>query len=135
MSRMLLAETAVLAHFNTVRIVPLILHRVVVSLLALGTGQHDFNTYTCLRHTRHLLLNMTATLYLGPSKHACSFYISPVWLSTSFFKILNFFLLAPVFAVFSLFSHFFSKLFRNNGILSSTQRGHFHFTFKSYKVK
>ena len=42
---MLLAETAVLAHFDTVRIVALILHRVVIALLALRAGESDFDSH------------------------------------------------------------------------------------------
>ena len=53
---MLLAETAVLAHFDTVRIVTLILHRVVIALLALHAGQRDLHANTSSSHTRHLLL-------------------------------------------------------------------------------
>ena len=53
--RMLLAETAVLAHFDTVRIVALILHRVVIALLALRAGQRDLHAHTSSSHTRHLL--------------------------------------------------------------------------------
>ena len=44
------AESAVLLHFETVGIVLLVLHCVVVSLLALGASQSDFNA-----HKRHLL--------------------------------------------------------------------------------
>ena len=53
--RMLLAETAVLAHFDTVRVVALILHRVVIALLALRAGQCDLHANTSSSHTRHLL--------------------------------------------------------------------------------
>ena len=56
MNRVLLAETAVLAHFDTVRIVALILHRVVIALLALRAGQRDLHAHTSSSHTRHLLL-------------------------------------------------------------------------------
>ena len=38
---MLPAETAVLVHFQTIRIILLVLHCVIVSLLALGAGQRD----------------------------------------------------------------------------------------------
>ena len=41
----LLAESAVLLHLETVRVVLLVLHRVVVSLLALGTSQSDFHAH------------------------------------------------------------------------------------------
>ena len=50
MSGVLSAESAVLLHFETVGIVLLVLHGVVVSLLALGASQSDFNA-----HKRHLL--------------------------------------------------------------------------------
>ena len=39
------AESAVLLHFETVRIVLLVLHGVVVSLLALRASQSDFNAH------------------------------------------------------------------------------------------
>jgi len=39
------AESAVLLHFETVGIVLLVLHGVVVSLLALGASQSDFNAH------------------------------------------------------------------------------------------
>jgi len=39
------AESAVLLHFETVRVVLLVLHGVVVSLLALGASQSDFNAH------------------------------------------------------------------------------------------
>ena len=51
-SRMLLAETAVLAHFDTVRIVALILHRVVIALLALRAGQRDLHANTSSSHVQ-----------------------------------------------------------------------------------
>jgi len=54
---MLSAEFAILLHFKTVRIVLLVLHGVVVSLLALRASQGDF--YTHLRH----LLKFIASLH------------------------------------------------------------------------
>jgi len=42
---MLFAETAVLARFKPVRVILFILHRVVVSLLALGARQSDLGTH------------------------------------------------------------------------------------------
>ena len=47
---MLSAEPAILLHFETVRVVLLVLHCVVVSLLAFVASQSDFYT-----HCRHLL--------------------------------------------------------------------------------
>ena len=44
-NRVLLAESAVLLHFETVGIVLLVLHSVVVSLLALGASQSDFHAH------------------------------------------------------------------------------------------
>ena len=41
----LLAESAILLHFETVGIILLVLHGVVVSLLALGASQSDFNAH------------------------------------------------------------------------------------------
>ena len=40
---MLLAETAILLHLETIGVVLLVLRGVVVALLALGAGQSDFN--------------------------------------------------------------------------------------------
>ena len=44
-SGVLLAESAILLHLETVRVVLLVLHGVVVSLLALGASQSDFNAH------------------------------------------------------------------------------------------
>ena len=44
-SGVLSAESAVLLHFETVGVVLLVLHGVVVSLLALGASQSDFNAH------------------------------------------------------------------------------------------
>jgi len=41
----LLAESAILLHFETVGIVLLVLHGIVVSLLALRASQSDFNAH------------------------------------------------------------------------------------------
>ena len=41
----LLAESAILLHFETVGVILLVLHGVVVSLLALGASQSDFNAH------------------------------------------------------------------------------------------
>ena len=46
----LLAESAILLHFETIGVILLVFHGVVVSLLALGASQSDFNA-----HKRHLL--------------------------------------------------------------------------------
>ena len=45
MSRVLLAETAILLHLKTVRVILLVLHGVVVSLLALGASHSDFHAH------------------------------------------------------------------------------------------
>ena len=45
MSGVLSAESAVLLHFETVRVVLLVLHGIVVSLLALRASQSDFNAH------------------------------------------------------------------------------------------
>ena len=77
MNRVLLAETAVFAHFDTVRIVALILHRVVITLLALRAGQRDLHAHTSSSHTRHLLLKKRTTrpsnmpAYCTPGGYAC----------------------------------------------------------------
>jgi len=39
------AESAVLLHFETVGVILLVLHSVVVSLLSLGASQSDFNAH------------------------------------------------------------------------------------------
>ena len=44
-SGVLSAESAVLLHFETVRVVLLVLHSVVVSLLALRASQSDFHAH------------------------------------------------------------------------------------------
>ena len=77
MNRVLLAETAVFAHFDTVRIIALILHRVVIALLALRAGQRDLHAHTSSSHTRHLLLKKRTTrpsnmpAYCTPGGYAC----------------------------------------------------------------
>lgn len=43
--RMLPAETAVLVHFQTIRIILLVFVCVIVSLLALGAGERNFNAH------------------------------------------------------------------------------------------
>ena len=45
MQRMLLAETAILVHLKTIGIILLVLHRVVVSLLALRAGERYSNAH------------------------------------------------------------------------------------------
>ena len=50
---MLLAESAILLHLETIGVILLVLHGVVVSLLALGTSHSDFHA-----HIRHLLKNL-----------------------------------------------------------------------------
>ena len=44
MAGVLLAEAAILAHLKTIRIVLLVLHGIVVTLLAFGAGQSNLNT-------------------------------------------------------------------------------------------
>jgi hypothetical protein len=60
-SRVLLAETAVLVQLDTIGGVLLVLHGIVVTLLALGAGQHHFVTGNAC-HVRHLLLKCGQTL-------------------------------------------------------------------------
>ena len=50
MDGVLLAESAILLHLETIRVILLVLHGVVVSLLALRASQSDFDA-----HVRHLL--------------------------------------------------------------------------------
>ena len=47
----LAAEAAVLVHFQSVRIVLLVLHGVVVALLALGAGQGNFDSHFGTSHS------------------------------------------------------------------------------------
>ena len=58
MNSMLAAETAVLVHFQSVRIVLFVLERVVVALFAFRASQGDFYS-----HLRHLLI----WIFLPPS--------------------------------------------------------------------
>ena len=46
MNSMLLAETAILLHLKTIRVVLLVLFLVVVTLLALGAGQGDLDSHS-----------------------------------------------------------------------------------------
>ena len=50
MRRVFFAETAVFAHFDPVRVIFLVFHRVIVSLFALGTRESDSGS-----HKKHLL--------------------------------------------------------------------------------
>jgi hypothetical protein len=45
MKRMFLAESAILLHFKPIGVVLFVLHGVVVSLLAFGTSESDFNAH------------------------------------------------------------------------------------------
>ena len=45
MGGVLLAESAILLHLETIGVILLVLHRIVVSLLALGASQSDFNAH------------------------------------------------------------------------------------------
>ena len=45
MQCVLAAEPAILVHFQSVRVVFLVLHGVIVALLALGAGQGDFDSH------------------------------------------------------------------------------------------
>ena len=51
MHGVLTAEAAVLVHFQSVRIVLLVLHGVVVALLALGAGQGNFDSHFGTSHS------------------------------------------------------------------------------------
>lgn len=71
MAGMLLAEAAVLAHFDTVRIVALILHGIVIALLTLCAGHRDLNTRASYCHSKHLLKREKYRHRLGLfAKHA-----------------------------------------------------------------
>ena len=112
-SRMLLAETAVLAHFDTVRIVALILHRIVIALLALRACHRDLHANTSSSHTRHLLFRNAGQIM--PAKHASLLYTKCRYLSTRFFQI---FLITghdlPLSPVFSRFLVLTLKKLKNN---------------------
>jgi hypothetical protein len=47
----LAAEAAILVHFQTIRIVLLVLHGVVVALLAFGASQGDFDSHNGTSHS------------------------------------------------------------------------------------
>ena len=57
MKRMLLSETAVFIELNAVGGVLFVFHGIVVTLLALGAGQHDLIAGNAC-HVSHLLLEM-----------------------------------------------------------------------------
>ena len=57
MSGMLLAETAVLVHLQTVRVVFLVLDGIVIALRAILAGQRNLNALIGC-HRRHLLLKV-----------------------------------------------------------------------------
>ena len=63
MSSVLLAETAVLMHLQTIGIVLLILDGIVIALLAILAGQRNLNTLIRC-HRRHLLYES-----MGPQTH------------------------------------------------------------------
>ena len=54
MKSVLLAEAAVLVHFDSVRIVLLVLLRVIVSLLALGADESNLDSCVVSHVFRHL---------------------------------------------------------------------------------
>ena len=55
MQSVLAAEPAILVHFQSVRVVLLVFHRVVVALFALCAGESDFDS-----HFRHLPIRMAS---------------------------------------------------------------------------
>jgi hypothetical protein len=77
-SGVLSAESAVLLHFETVRVVLLVLHGVVVSLLALGASQSDFNAHNgtslnlppCITPSRKNLVSGHYNCHSGAEKGA-----------------------------------------------------------------
>jgi hypothetical protein len=50
MNRVLAAEPAIFFHFESVRVIFLVLHRVVIALLAIGASQGDLVACACLSH-------------------------------------------------------------------------------------
>ena len=63
MDSVLLAESAILLHLETIGVVLLVFHAVVVSLLALRASQCDFHA-----HYRHLLKNLPPCMSRGYEK-------------------------------------------------------------------
>ena len=103
-NRVLLAETAVLAHFDTVRVVALILHRVVIALLALRAGQRDLHAHTSSSHTRHLLLKKRTSSV----RQTCLHIVHPAAMLVNrflqvFLNTSGLLLFSPVFSVFLCF--------------------------------
>lgn len=74
---MLLAETAILAHFQAIRIVLLVLDGIVIALLALAARQRNLNALIRC-HFRHLLLKVWENVL----KHAILLYHMFLRLST-----------------------------------------------------
>ena len=98
------AETAVLAHFDTVRVVALILHRVVIALLALRAGQRDLHAHTSSSHTRHLLLKKRTSSV----RQTCLHIVHPAAMLVNrflqvFLNTSGLLLFSPVFSVFLCF--------------------------------
>jgi hypothetical protein len=75
----LLAESAILLHFETIGIILLVLHGVVVSLLALGASQSDFNAHNgtslklppCITPARRNLVSGQLQITAPKLKWAC----------------------------------------------------------------
>ena len=102
MSGVLSAESAVLLHFETVRVVLLVLHGIVVSLLALGASQSDFNAHNgtslklppCITPARKNLGSGYYNYRSGAEKGAQKkpFFTGRIILSQGGYVVNNFFL-------------------------------------------
>ena len=107
-SSVLSAESAVLLHFETVGVILLVLHGVVVSLLALGASQSDFNAHigtslkiASLYHSAHIRILGSGTtippeLKNGRNKKALFSQVKPFYhrgctMSTTFLPEFRFF--------------------------------------------
>jgi len=68
MRGMLLAKSAILIHFDTIRRIFLVLHGVVIALLAFGACQSNFYSHIMLHlpHKKRLLLRSTAIISQTP---------------------------------------------------------------------
>jgi hypothetical protein len=79
MQRMLLAETAILVHLKTIGIILLVLHRVVVSLLALCAGERYSNAHLA-----------APPYFLNPLRKADGFLCVPCPCSGTFASLCGF---------------------------------------------
>lgn len=89
MCSMTAAESAILLHLKTLRIILLVFLRAVISLFALCTSKHDFFACTCFCH---LLTSLIALLKNGHKKESSSralifYHLLPAWSSCQEYSI------------------------------------------------